>query len=360
MKVGVDVSGPRLAVRDTSERLARRYIGLSAAAFLAVFGLFWIYTATSPMAFLSRDYPSWIAKKAMLASCNLGAVSFFGDSRAMAAIDPRALPFPSSNFALSGSSPIEAYFAAKRLLQCKTTPKTVVIAYSVGKYMEDSDYWNISARAGVLSFANMQTVARESHLLDDDEIQRLSNSDHLPLFIREALYAAHFPSFYFGSLIDGYGFGRYAHNREEERAISLSRGHALFGTEQGSDAIATEAVLPRFSASPLIDAYFRTMLAAFAHRHIGVVLLSVPINDATCRVMNPSIRPEFQAYLRHVVATVPDARLLGPTMPCWADSLFGDAFHLNATGAAVYSKLVARWLQPAMPQTASAARIVER
>ncbi len=350
----------QVVAEDDSETQARRYIGLLASAFLVVFGLFWIYTATLPMAFLSRDYPAWVAKHGMLDHCDLGRVAVFGDSRAMAGIDPTSLPFSASNFAFSGSTPIEAYFAAERMLRCKTQPKAIVIAYSIGNYMSDSDYWRIGARTGVLNFADMQDVRRESRLLHDDEIGRLANGDHLAPLLREALLAARFPSFYFGSLIDGFGFGRYLYNRRVEGAILSARGHALFGTDPGSDAIASEVALSYFAASPLINAYFQSILAAMAKKKIPVVLLSLPLNEATCRVLDPSLRPAFAAYLRHAIATDPQASLIGPIMPCWPDRFFGDAFHLNASGTQRYTKLVAHWLRPAAPQPVVVTRMVER
>jgi hypothetical protein len=359
MKLAVTALEPPASVGDDSERLARRYIGLLATAFVLIFAIVWAYTATLPMAFLSRDYPAWLAKRAMLDSCGAGAVAIFGDSRAMAGIDPALLPSGGTNFAFSGSSPIEAHFAVERMLRCKAQPKLVVLAYSVGTYMSDVDYWTIGARVGILSFADMRDVARESRLLHDDEIDRLASGDHLAPLVRQALVAARFPSFYFGSLINGFGFGRYFYNRRTEGVILAARGHALFGTAAESHEVASEIALPQFAPSPLVNFYFQSLLTAFAQRKIPVVILSLPINEATCHVMDPSLRPGLAAYLRHAISADPQARIAGPAMPCWPDRFFGDAFHLNETGAHRYTAMAVHWLQPATPQ-AAAARIVER
>jgi hypothetical protein len=351
-------TGP--AGTDDRERVARQYLAAFATAFLLCFGLVWIYTATMPMAFLTRDYPAWIAKRTMLNRCELGSASFFGDSRVMAAIDPRDLPFPSSNLAFSGSSPIEAYFAVNRALRCTDRPKVVVIAYSPGKFMNDGDFWNISARVGMLNFADMREVQRKSRSLHDDEIEALRRGDHLPPLARAALFALRFPPFYFDSLVNGYVAGRYAHNRAAERQILADRGHAFFGTDPGSDALASEASMQDFAASPLINAYFTATLSALASDKIPVVLLSLPINDATCTLMNPAIRAGLVRYLKSTIAAHPGTRFAGPAVPCWPNRLFGDAFHLNATGAAAYGRLVAHWLQPDIPSVAAPPRVVER
>jgi hypothetical protein len=352
--------GGRAVVPDDAEISARRYIAWLAGAFLTIFGLIWLYTATLPMAFLTRDYPSWLAKRAMLASCETGSIAFFGDSRAMAGIDPASLPFASSNFAFAGSTPIEAYFAIQRMLRCKTQPKAIVLAYSAGNYMSDSDYWRISAQVGVLNYADIRAVRHESHLLHDDEIDRLASNQHLAPPIHDALVAARFPAFYFGSLIQGFGFARYFINRTTVGAIRAARGHALFGVAPGSDAVASEAALSHFAPSPLVDAYLHWVLATVAQKRIAVVFVSPPLNEATCRVMDPSLRPALEAYLRRVVATDRQALIVGPIMPCWPNRFFGDGFHLNAMGAQRYTMLLAQWVRPNSPQLGSAARIVER
>jgi hypothetical protein len=352
--------GRRAVGPDDAEISARHYIGCLAAAFLTIFALIWLYTATLPMAFLTRDYPSWLAKRSMLASCETGSIAFFGDSRAMAGIDPAYLPFATSNFAFAGSTPIEAYFATQQMLRCRTLPKAIVLAYSAGNYMSDSDYWRISAQVGVLNYADIRAVRRESRLLHDDEIDRLASNEHLAPPIHDALVAARFPSFYFGSLIDGFGFARYFINRATVGAIRTARGHALFGIAPGSDAVASESALSRFAPSPVVNAYLQSILAAVAQKKIAVVFVSPPLNEATCRVMNPSLRSALAAYLRQVVATDRQAQIVGPIMPCWPDRFFGDGFHLNAMGAKRYTTLIGQWVRPTAPQLGSAARIGER
>ncbi len=296
----------------------------------------------------------------MLESCELGAVSIYGDSRTMAGIVPRSLPFASSNFAFSGSSPIEAYFALRRALRCKNQPKAVVIAYSIGKYASDNDYWAVSARMGILNFAALRAVQKKSLTLPDDEVRKLpSRVDAAPL-VRDALYATRFPTVYFDSIVNGYVFGRYFYNRHVEKEILQDRGQAFFGTADGSNDVASEAAMPHLAVSPLIDVYFTAMLSDLARRNVPTILVSLPINDATCRKTNPALRAEFSNYLLRSIAAVPGARIMGPVMPCWPDRFFGDAFHLNPAGAARFTQLAARWLESPDLKLGGTAQLVER
>jgi hypothetical protein len=342
------------------ERTARRYLLMSAGSLVLVFGLVWFYVAAFPMAFMSRDYPAWTAQRTILASCNLGAVSIFGDSRAMAGIEPQQLSFQISNFADAGSSPIEAYFTIRREIACKTRPKAIIIAYSTGKYMADVDFWEISVRTGILNLADVLDVRTRGEALHDDEIGGLGGTTDLVPIVRETLFAIRFPSYYFSSLINGYLFGRYFYNHDQEIQILANRGHAFFGTLPGSDVLASEVSMPEFKSSRMVDAYLDSTLSLLSSFKIPVVFLTPPLNEATCKALNPALRLGFTRYIKAKIAAYPDARVEGPIMPCWPDRLFGDGYHLNPTGAAIYSKLVNQYLRTNAGLPVSAPRVAER
>ena len=336
-RVGLRQTGARATVANAGVDFLRCF----AATALICFGVVWVFVATAPMAFLSRDYPLWIAKRTMLDECRLGTVSVFGDSRTLAAIAPEAMPMPVSNFALSGTSPLETYFAVRRALRCPNLPKLVVIAHGPLKFMSDSDYWRFSARTGFLDYADMREVDADAARLGDDEITRLAGGDQLPQSVREALFTMRFPAFYFDSLMNGYIAARWRHNLAAMQAALASSGHALFGTAAGSDQVAADGLAGRFAASPLMDLYFSRTVALLAQRGVAVVALSMPVNQATFERMRPEIRQDFAAYLQgkaHLQA-------VGPISPCWPDRYFGDAWHFNAEGAASFSAMLGGWLQ---------------
>jgi hypothetical protein len=52
----------------------------------------------------------------------------------------------------------------------------------------------------------------------------------------------------------------------------------------------------------------------------------------------------FASYLRNKARQFPGLSVAGPTIPCWPDDLFGDAWHLNAGGADLYSRALGTWL----------------
>jgi hypothetical protein len=327
---------------------ARGFLVWFALSFVASFGLIWLYVAAMPMAFLTEDYAVWVGKRAMLNECRLGEVSVFGDSRAMAGMVPSEMPIPVANLALSGTSPIETYFAVSRALRCPTPPKLVVISHSSPKFMDDSSYWDFSARTGFLNYAQMRSVDADAARLHDNQIARQRRSDGLALELRDRLFALRFPPFYFDSLVNGYFASRWGHNRGIAHDIQQNDGHALFGKDPGTSAIAIEGepgFAQHYAISPLIDSYFSRTLALLAARHIPVVVLTMPINQATFDKTPPRLKDQLAAYFQAKAKEFPNAQVVGPAIPCWPNQYYGDAWHLNASGAAAYSAELGPWLQ---------------
>ncbi len=317
------------------------------ACFSLVFGLVWVYVATMPMAFLDRDYPLYVAKRTMLDECRPG-VAVFGDSRALAATVPGVMPTPVVNYAMSGTSPIETYFLVKRALDCRKPPSLVVVAHSALKFTSDSDYWKFSARSGFLSYRDMRVVDADAARLHDPEIDDIRRGDQLPLVVRDVLFALRFPAFYFDSLVHGWVAGRWLHNRQAFRDCLASSGHALFGRAAGSSDIAVEGEVPSFTVSPLVDLYFSKTLALLAHRGVPVVLAIMPVNQASYDRMKPDLKDGFASYVSLKASQFPSLRVINPTIPCWPNRYFGDAWHFNAEGADAYSRGLGSWLHDEM------------
>lgn len=329
---------------EVNQNTKPRFLAQFSIAFAVVFGLTWAYVASVPMAFLSRDYPLWVAKRTMLDACRLGAVAVFGDSRTVAATVPGVMPVPVVNFAMSGTSPIETYFAVERALRCPTPPKLVVIAHGALKFGGDSDYWTFTARTGFLTYAQMRAVDADAARLGDGELDALRPGDQLPGALREFLFAVGFPPFYFDSLVNGYVGARWWYNRGVVRDSLASSGHALFGTAGGSGDVAVEGHAPGFEASPLVDLYFSRTLDLLSRRGIPVVMMTMPINHATFSRTSSQVKDGFARYLQAKAEHYPSLRVVGPTIPCWPDRFFGDAWHFNAEGAEAYSRLLGPWL----------------
>jgi hypothetical protein len=335
---------------------ARGFLGWFAASFLLSFALLWIYVATLPMAFMNRDFPLLAAKRMLLAECRPNTVDVFGDSRAVAGIVPQVMPFPVTNFAMSGTSPVETYFAVKRVLGCPQPPRLVVIAHSAVKYTSDNDFWTFSARTGFLNYAELRQVEGDAKALHDHQLDNAQGGVPLPPWLRDRLFAARFPPLYFSSLVNGFVAARYWHNKAAMQASLETSGQALFGRVPGSASIADEAENSPFHVLPLTDLYFQRSLALLAAHKVPVVILTMPLNQATYREMSPQLGRSFDAYLTQRVQRLPNVLLADSRIPCWPNRAFGDAWHFNQAGAEAYSRGLGARLQAIMAGSTDSAQ----
>ncbi|HEX5327640.1 MAG TPA: hypothetical protein VFW75_13290 [Acetobacteraceae bacterium] len=324
---------------------ARTYLAVLAISGVVGFALIWAWVAWMPLAFLDPEYPAWLAKERMLARCDLGNLVIVGDSRAAADIEPARLPVPATNLAVGGGEPIEAYAAIRRVLACPHPPSRVIVSFDAGHFMLPDLFWERSVGFGFLSHAEVEQLRHVSDRLGDRSVYSVMRADGLPPRLREALYAIHFPSLYFASLLHGGVALRWWENRATLARTTSRRGQYFFGTADGSDAIAVEGHLAHFAPLPVLDWYFDRTLALLAKHGIAVDFVAMPMNETTWHAVRPALRDGFAAYLAGYTARYANFHVVGPVMPHWPDRLFGDAFsHLNPEGAARLSERFRVWL----------------
>lgn len=285
------------------------------------------------MAFLSRDYPLWLAKKAMADKCDLGSVAVFGNSRAVAAVVPGIMPLPVSNLAMSSTGPIETYFVVDRALRCKTLPKAVIISHSLGHFGDDRDFWDEAPLLGSLDYAQLREIDAQAQRFKDESVRGLKDREGLPGAIRDWLYTARFPPLYFASLLNGYVGMRWWHNKNALVDATRSGGHALFGQFERSSDLADESKMSTFRLSPLTDYYFNKTLQLLSSRNVPTLFIAMPLNQSTYDKLNSKVHAGFQAYLQAKEDEFHGFHVLGDVISCWPDGFFGDAWHFNERGA---------------------------
>ena len=139
---------------------------------IASFAAIWLYVLVAPMTFLEGGYPNWVVKQGFIASCDLGELPVFGDSRAEAAIDPGTLHIDTRNLTLGAVSPVETYFFIRAALRCPRPPSRVVLSFSTPSFDVDRSnvfLWENAVRAmGYLSYADLREIEsyRAAHLGD--------------------------------------------------------------------------------------------------------------------------------------------------------------------------------------------------
>ena len=315
-----------------------RYLAWLTASGTLFFALVWVWVAAMPLAYLDPEYPSWLAKRRMLQSCDLGEVLVVGDSRAAVNIVPALLGVKTTNLAVGGGQAIEAFIAVSRALACPVPPRRVVVSLNAGHFVKPDLFWERSVRFGFLDRAELAEVLRTAQALGDRSVLAPRHDDGLPPLLRGFLYAIRFPSLYFNGLLKGGGFLRLWQNQASLEAGLAARGQYFFGTDPGSSAVAAEGGLKGFVPLPVQDHYFSRMLTVLAARDIPVDFIAMPLNRSTHARVLASVERDYAAYLDGYAARFGHFSVVGTVMPDWPDRFFGDAFaHLNPPGAALYS-----------------------
>lgn len=347
---------PRETEAAGGELSFRRFILVAALTFLATGGAVWFYIIAFPMAYAGRDYPLALAKSQLIAQCRPNEIAVFGDSRAVAGVLPTAMPEPVENLAFPAASPVETYFSVQRLLRCPDAPRLVIIAHSASMYPQDKYFWSVFAGLGVLNTAQIHAVEADARALGDDELEHAERPSALPFALLPQLYAMRFPPLYFGNMLGGYVAARQRYNERALAEALASSGRSSFGTADGSDAISDEAAMADWHVSPLVNLYFIRTLAMLAARHVPVMIITMPINAATCAHLPPVVQPRFSAYLANIAQAYPNVELVDSTIPCWPDRYYGDAWHFNMSGTLAYSLKLQNVLSPYLsaPQSQTA------
>ena len=307
--------------------------------------LAWIYVYTMPMAFLSRDYPLWVAKKAMMDACNLGSVEVVGDSRAVAAVMPGVMAVKTTNLAMSGTGPIESYFTVNRTLQCQDHPKTVIFAHGAPHFDTDLNFWGNAPLLGILGYDDLRDMDRQAARLGVTSDRGAGLAQEISAVAVDWLYKIGFPPLYFASLTNGYFAARWWYNLKVLDDTMMSRGQAPFGMADGSDGLADEGSMSLFKAAALSDHYFTRMLTVLRKQGVKVLFVAMPMNQSTFDKVAPEVEAGFMAYLQEKARAFDNFQVVGPPIACWPDAYFGDAWHFNLKGAEAYSRDLGNWLQ---------------
>lgn len=326
------------AAISTKELSAKAFLGLSGLVFVTIWALVWVYVVTCPMAYMDRDYPLAVAKAELAAQCLPDDVAVFGDSRAVVGIMPQVMHIRVTNLAAPGATPIENYFLIKRLLRCSTPPRLVVLAQSAAMYDEPHAFWNIYGHIGILSGAQLAQVKADGRRLHDDILQRMPHPSGVPYALLPLLYQIRFPPLYFGNLLGGYGFARERYNQAVVRNVVANSGQLSFGNAPGNSQPAGEAKMTDWKVGPLMNDYMLRTLAMLRRHHVPVAILTMPVNEATCRQMPSVVQSRLTRYLDHIQKTHPDVVMADPTIGCWPDRDYNDNAHFNEAGALAYSK----------------------
>lgn len=319
------------------------YLIILALITLAALASVSLYIALRPMSFLESGYPVWKAKQSMLVNCDLGQTVVFGDSQIDSAIIPNRLAGPSTNLGFAGGTPIETYFYAKQAAGCVARPKHVILSFGPAAFMHIQPWlWDNAVRYGLLGWGDLSEIRDAVATTGDLTYFAVKTHDGLNGTLRDILYASHFPSIYFNSLVEGRIFQRTEINSKKFSEVRIQRGYPTYSNGGG---VAPATMVNKFEPLPLQLYYFERTLALFDKADIEVDFLITPMSTKRLAGGRPGILVKYMDYLQGLTVRYPRFHLLQKEVPLWPDANFGDGAHLNLNGAKEFSDQLKRCLE---------------
>jgi len=311
-----------------------RYLFYAGASSIVILIASFIYAWAAPMLY-NKEYSWTKSKLKMIKDCDLAPVAFLGDSRVVAGIKPKNLPFDAVNLGVPGGGPIDSYFLLRKILACPNHPTTVVLSFTAYHFNEtDAFFWGGPVMFGSIDISDLPSLLRTSYFIGD----YWSIFRHgVPRTIKSALAS---PALTMKSLLDGHPMKTLDENRAVEREIILARGYKFFGYHPSP--LGDEVKMKSFRVRPIIDKYFDMMMQLFEANNIRVLFVEFPINQDTAQSSDLEVLAKLSDYLRPYQIKYPAFDVVNALPIVWKNDLFGDLQgHLNVEGANLFTSIVA-------------------
>jgi hypothetical protein len=322
---------------ETPDLPFKRFLGGLALFAGILFSICWIWVIREPMRYHDPDYSVWNAKVSLLDKGDSRLV-VLGDSCAEDDILPARFGPGVINLGSAGTTPIDAYFAAKKIAAAKSIPRAVVISFVPFHFINPTPplFWG-RMTFDSLSREDLDEIRQTSRDLNDNALFGNRSPGDIDARLKILLLSLKFPSFDAPALMKTIVASRYRENVEAFNQTLANRGQRYRTVVKESDRLDDNVALKDFVPSKLIDAYFDKTLGLFSAKGIPVYFLGMPHRVLSDQYYAVDLRKNYARYLAGYAARYPNFHVLGDPLPCYPMQYFGDYAHLNADGARVWS-----------------------
>jgi hypothetical protein len=324
----------------TIRRASDLYVGVLAAALLGVFSLIWVYTYTKRVNFLPKEAGGWMAHMQMIKSCKVGDVAVLGSSRANAAFLPRLMNMHVANLAMTGGTPIEAYYEARDIYRCPHPPKVVILSFSGYDLVNSNWFWDRSARFGLLDYNDLQDIAYNSARNGDKVLYKGAFGSEPPPAMKNWLYSNHFPPYDFASLLAARGGLRRRENSRSAAQALASDGQQLVTDGKCAAAASWDAKQTTFHPRPILVFYLERLIDYLEARGVKVLYVDTPLSAANYEQLHDAYKQGYVDLLNTLQRHDPNLRIVGPIFSSLDMCSFSDIDHVNAKGAETFTRAI--------------------
>lgn len=289
-----------------------------------------------PMHYFNGEYPLWVDKMEVLDEPGEYSNFIFGDSRAIAGIDPRELGDHYYNLALGGGTPMEGYFMLRRLLENGNRVDTLIISYAPLHLEQSEMFWDRQMKYRFYDLADAREIFRELNQLNEEfwkyDDARLYTDSKRGSHIRQA-YAnfLRWPGTLRPELSKSL-FLRGAQNLQIRAEVARRKGNFDFGRAKASHGLNVEAQREEFRPKRVIREALEQLLTMAGENNIHVVYTLLPVNATSYNHMTENYKAEVARYHSELAEMFPKVVFRETELKYFEDTCFGDASHVNTKG----------------------------
>lgn len=274
-----------------------------------------------------------------------------GDSKGNASVNPKVLGKKWVNLSIPGSDFFEGYITLKKYL-LKNKIDTLVMVYGINYIGEGSPYFN--SRTIPFQFVSyndlndLEQIERKHNYLFHGDVTKNYFELRRSQMERKLKYL-HFPFSYRETFIDGLNSlvnspADFKLNKGKIiKQLHENLGNLNFGDADSNNTDGINGDY-EFEPRPVSQHYLNLIMNLAAEKKITTFLMIAPMNQASFNTYNKSTYDTtVNQYLETVQKKYSNLCIVpGPVgLP---NNLFGDPYHLNKKGTALFSELTRRRL----------------
>jgi len=296
-----------------------RYLWVVLIVFICTYSLSWYGVQKYQMFYESREYPMWMHVKGLInnISDQKQQMIIIGDSRAKAGYEPVLSSKNTLNLAVGGSTPIDGYYTLFTFLKNNPDPESIVLSYSPLHLTHAMYFWSRTVKYDFLAENEFDEIFNNLKKYQDPAMGKEN----------QLWKYKYLTSMYISSVFEGIKKKRWLINEEVKNSLVKTKGHAYFGTREGTQSLNGEVKeASDFHHSELINYYFIKLIELARSRSIKVLWYTMPFNDASCNKVSPGLVSGFNEYIERL-ETKTGINVIRK-IHCMDNKYFGDGSHV--------------------------------
>ncbi len=340
----------------------KKFIMKSILLVLIIWLPWWSFVEYGKNYYAPIDYQTWEFKHDFLSKAVKEDPKelIIGDSLAVAAINPNLVSERLYNLAMSGMTPVDAWYYLKKYFKTGRSPERIFLSFGTTHWQGSDTFKEHSLGFGYMKFSeffdfintteNLSLFYRPEQTFDvfkdwfpfnyfwksivKNHHKNLASIEFFLLKLGlTPLQFNHIKSVFF-EMIDDQSI---SNKKEIKEMMYKTRGHHFFDFNDTTNLVNPITKFDGWKIHPLNDIYLRKIIELCNEKNIKVVIDFVPNNHTSWTQYRPEFFQEMNKYFENLKSTYTD--LTVSDLKSLPKELYGDMDHVNEAVSVEYSAI---------------------